>query len=105
MYVDVGLIRLRAASSDKHDALLAVLARYHATNPRILGSVARGDATAESGIDLMVDLQPGSGSPLLRVAGIAEELTGLLGVSVDVVAAELLRSEVSPTALADAVAV
>jgi len=52
-----------------------------------------------------VDLSPGAGNDLLRVAGISEELSVLLGVKVDVVAAGLLRDEVSATALADAVAV
>jgi uncharacterized protein len=76
-----------------------------ATNPRVFGSVARGDATSESDIDLLVDLMPGGGNELLRVAGIAEELSGLLGTRVDVVAASLLRGEVSASAVADSVAV
>ena len=38
------------------------------------------------------------------VAGIAKELTKLLGVRVDVVAASLLRGEVPASALADSVA-
>ena len=42
---------------------------------------------------------------MLRVAGIAEELTQLLGTRVDVVATSLLRSEVAASALADSVAV
>ena len=42
---------------------------------------------------------------LLRVSGIAEELSLLLGRKVDVVTSSLLRSEVSATALADAVPV
>jgi len=79
--------------------------RYAATNPRLFGSVARGDATSGSDIDLLVDLSPGGGSELLRVSGLAEELTVLLGARVDVVAASLLRGEVSSNALGDAVAV
>ncbi len=39
---------------------------------------------------------------MLRVSGLAEELSELLGVRVDVVAVSLLRDEVSATALADA---
>jgi len=81
------------------------LARYAATNPRIFGSVARGDATPDSDIDLMVDLLPRRGNELLRVSGIAEELSEVLGTRVDVVAASLLRGEVSSTALADLVRV
>ncbi len=79
-----------------------LLSLYGATNPRLFGSVARGDAQEDSDLDLLVELTPGSGNELLRVAGLGEELSGLLGVPVDVVAATLLRDEA--TALADAVA-
>lgn len=81
-----------------------MLGRYGATNPRLFGSVARGDAREDSDLDLIVDLPPGAGNELLRVAGLAEELSELLGVRVDVVAATLLRDKVSATALGDAVA-
>jgi predicted nucleotidyltransferase len=70
--------------------------------------VARGDAISESDIDVLVDLMPGGGNKFPRVARIAEEpsgLLGLLGVRVDVVAASCLRGEVSASALADSVAV
>jgi predicted nucleotidyltransferase len=97
--------RLRAALVAQADAVAAVLERYAATNPRLFGSVARGEASAGSDLDLLVDLAPSQGNELLRVAGIAEELTELLGIRVDVVTAPLLRDEVSATALADAVAV
>jgi hypothetical protein len=84
--------------------LLAVLARYGARNPRLFGSVARGTAHAGSDIDVLVDLVPGTGNALLRLAAIGEELSTLLGVRVDVVAVELLRGPVSMTAQADLVA-
>lgn len=96
---------LRAVIAGHRDALDDILSRYRASQPRIFGSVARGDATADSDIDLLVDLLPGGGNELLRVAGIAEELTHLLGTRVDVVAASLLRDEVSTSALTDSVAV
>ena len=96
---------LRAVIAEHRDELDAILVRYQAANPRLFGSVARGDATSDSDIDLLVDLMPGGGNELLRVAGIAEELSGLLGTRVDVVAASLLRGEVSASALADSVAV
>lgn len=96
---------LRAVIAGHRDALDDILSRYRAGQPRIFGSVARGDATADSDIDLLVDLLPGGGNELLRVAGMAEELTQLLGTRVDVVAASLLRDEVSTSALSDSVAV
>ena len=97
-------LRLRAALTQHGVGVSEVLGRYGATNPRLFGSVARGDAGDDSDLDLLVDLAPGGGNELLRVAGLAEELGELLGVRVDVVAAALLRDEVSATALADAVA-
>jgi len=97
--------RLRAAFERQRSRVAEILGRYGASNPRLFGSVARGDAREDSDVDLLVDLSPGAGNDLLRVAGISEELSVLLGVKVDVVAAGLLRAEVSATALADAVAV
>ncbi len=92
---------LRAAIASHRGALDVIMRRYAATNPRLFGSVARGDVTSDSDIDLL----PSGDNELLRVSGIAEELTELLGSRVDVVAASLLRGEVSSSALADAVAV
>lgn len=82
-----------------------MLARYGASDPLQFGSVARGDARDASDLDLLVDLAPDSGNDLLRVSGISEELSAVLGTRADVLAATLLRNEVSATALADAVAV
>lgn len=81
------------------------MGRYAATNLRLFGSVARGEATSDSDVDLLVDLSPGGGNEVLRVSGISEELTMLLGVRVDVVVASLLRGQVCSSALADAVPV
>ncbi|MFZ4894988.1 nucleotidyltransferase family protein [Plantibacter sp. Mn2098] len=92
------------AEIDRHRAeLLLVLERYGAVNPRVFGSVAREDATASSDVDLIVDLTPMQGNPLMRVAGIGEEFGRLLGVRVDVVTEGLLREPVAATARADAV--
>lgn len=98
-------LALRAAVAARRDALEEILGRYGATNPRLFGSVARGNANDKSDLDLLVDLLPARGNELLRVAGISEELSELLGRRVDVVTRSLLRDEVSATAMADAVAV
>jgi uncharacterized protein len=94
---------LRDTISRYRSEVFGVLARYGASDPRLFGSVARGDAHDLSDIDLMVTLDAGGGNPLMRVAGIGEELGQLLGIRVDVVTDELLRDNVSATALADAV--
>lgn len=103
--VTVESVALRAAIAAHRDAVDVILRRYQAVNPRVFGSVARGDASPGSDIDLLVDLLPGGGNELLRVSGLAEELGEVLGARVDVVAATLLRDRVSASALAEAVAV
>ena len=79
------------------------MARYGASNPRLFGLVARGDAGECSDVDLLVDLDPSGGNVLLRVAGIGEELSAFLGVRVDVVTDVLLRDHVAASEHADAV--
>lgn len=94
----------REAIASHRAELNDVLLRYNAHNPRLFGSVARGDATANSDIDVIVDLAPMPGNSLMRLAGLSEEFRRVLGLQVDVVAADLLREKVSDSALADAVA-
>lgn len=97
-------LALRELIDAHRDELDTVLRRYGATNPRLFGSVARGDATPVSDIDVLVDLLPDpSHSRLLRLSGVAAGFEAVLQREVDVVAAELLREQVSGTALVDAV--
>ncbi|MHB1067615.1 MAG: nucleotidyltransferase family protein [Candidatus Nanopelagicales bacterium] len=93
----------RAAIAAHRAQIDDILARYGARNPRLFGSVARGDATAGSDIDVLVDLDPAGGNLLLRLAGLGEEFSRILGIPTDVVAADLLRDQVAATALADSV--
>lgn len=97
--------RIRASLRHEGTRIADVLGRYGASNLRVFGSVARGDAREDSDLDLLVDLRTGFGNDLLRLAGLSEELSDILGRKVDVVASSLLRDEVSATALADAVPV
>ncbi len=49
----------------------------------VFGSVARGDATDQSDVDFLVEMQ--EGASLFGVGGFSYETEKLLGVSVDVV--------------------
>lgn len=60
-----------------------VLARHHVTNPRVFGSVARGEDTEASDIDLLVTTPPGF--DIFDKALLTEALEEVLGVHVDVV--------------------
>jgi predicted nucleotidyltransferase len=70
-------------------------------NVRVFGSVARGEDREGSDIDLLVDVNEGVG--LVAIAGLARELTDLLGVPVDVVPADSLKRSLRAEALAEAV--
>jgi predicted nucleotidyltransferase len=95
--------KVRATIAAHRDDLQESLDRHGASNPRLFGSVARGDSTPLSDIDIIVDLQPGGGNPLMRLAGLSEEFRLILRRNVDVVAIDLLKAPVAQTALVHAV--
>ncbi len=65
------------------DEILRLAARYGATNVRVFGSVARGEAQPESDIDFLVRMEPGRS--IFDLAALVTELEALLGRPVDVV--------------------
>lgn len=68
---------------------------------RVTGSVARGDATAESDLDFIVDPKPGAS--LFDLAQFTDDLELLLGRPVDVLSARSLDPASDAALLADAV--
>ena len=81
--------------------VLTVLSKAGATNARLFGSVARGEDTVESDIDLLVDFDLHRG--LVPILHLNEDLSNLLDEKVEVSIEELLLPKVLATALADAV--
>jgi len=78
------------------------VARAHgATRIRVFGSVARGDATQSSDLDLLVDLDEGRG--LFDLGALLMDLRDLLGCEVDVATEVGLRPRVAQRVLADAI--
>lgn len=80
---------LRARLDARRSAVIATAGRYGAHNVRLFGSLARGDHTEASDIDLLVDFEEGVG--LFQVARLVAELKELLQSPVDVVSAGSLR--------------
>lgn len=98
-------LALRELLSEHRGEFDALLAQYGATNPRLFGSVARGQATPASDIDILVDMDPADGNVLMRASGLMEEARRLFGRDdIDVFPAQLLKRSISQAALADAVA-
>ena len=82
-------------------AVVDLAERRGARNVRVVGSVARGEDRDDSDIDLLVDLDGGVG--LVALAGLAREISDLLGVSTDVVPADTLKRSIRSEVLAEAI--
>ena len=72
-----------------------------ATNVRLFGSVARGDDTESSDVDLLVDLADDVG--LVGLIGLEREIGEVLGKEVDVVPAVSLKARLASRVLAEAI--
>lgn len=80
--------------------ILALADRYGAYDVRVFGSVARGEATTDSDVDLVANFREHS---LLDRIALMRELSTLLGVKVDVMQEKALKPHIKPDALRDAV--
>jgi len=76
-------------------------ARHGLQNVRVFGSVARGQETEISDLDLLVDVAPGVG--LFGLARAQRELEDLLGAPVDLVPATDLKPGVAESVLSEVV--
>lgn len=66
----------------KRDEILRIAAKHGARNVRVFGSVARGEATEQSDVDFLVDMEPGRS--LFDLGGLHFDLEELLGRKVDI---------------------
>lgn len=82
-------------------AVIECAERRRARNVRVFGSVARGEDTATSDIDLLVDLD--EGASLLDLAGLGLDLEEMLGTRVDVVPASGLKPRIRDEVLSEAI--
>ncbi|HYP40012.1 MAG TPA: nucleotidyltransferase family protein [Chloroflexia bacterium] len=85
----------------KREEILEIAARHGAHNVRIFGSVARGEATPESDLDFLVELEPGRS--LLDHVALLQDLESLLGRKVDLVEPEALHWYIRDRILQEAI--
>jgi len=86
---------------EKREEILRIAKNYGASNVRVFGSVARGEADERSDIDLLVDME--RGRSLLNLAALLVDLEELLGCQVDVVPEDSLRQQIKGRVLQEAV--
>ena len=84
----------------KREDILQIAANHGAYNVRIFGSVARGEADAESDVDFLVNLE--AGRSLLDLGAMLMDLRDLLGREVDVVTEVGLRPRIRQRVLNEA---
>lgn len=78
-----------------------ILARRRLSNPRVFGSVARGEDTETSDLDLLVD--PGPAVSLLDVVAAKHAIEDLLQVPVDLLTPDDLPNRYRAAVLAEAI--
>ena len=82
------------------ERLLQAALRHGVRDVRVFGSVARGEETDRSDIDLLVDLEPER--TLVDLIGFQQEAEDILGVEVDAVAPRFMKRGVRAGAIRDA---
>jgi hypothetical protein len=86
---------------DKREAIRRIAAAHGAYNIRVFGSVARGEATPQSDLDLLIDV--GATTSAWFPAGLLLDLEELLGCHVDVVTERALHPALRDHVLREAV--
>ena len=81
-------------------AIQRLAKQYGVTNIRVFGSVARGEDSAKSDIDFLVDMEPGRS--LFDLGGLLMDLESLLGYKVDVVTEKSLHWYIRERVLSEA---
>ena len=87
---------------EKREEILRLASRYGARNVRLFGSVARGESTEASDIDLLVEMDPERS--LLDHIALMQDLEDLLSCKVDLVSERALHRSIRDAVLQEAVA-
>jgi predicted nucleotidyltransferase len=87
---------------EKRDAIVRIAAKHGATQVRLIGSVARGEARLDSDIDLLVTWS--EGTSLLNQAALMLELESLLGRKVDIASDGWVKPSIRESVYRDAIA-
>lgn len=92
---------MNAGSTRAARVKLDEAARMHGVSDvRVFGSVARGEASRRSDIDLLVELQPGR--TLIDLIGFKLDAERILGRPVDVATPRMMKPNIRKRALRDA---
>ncbi len=92
---------LRQLIEEKREDIVSIAARHGARNVRLFGSVARGEDTPNSDVDLLVDVGPTTSSWF--PAGLVLDIEEVLGRPVEIVTEKGLNPLIKERVLQEAV--
>jgi uncharacterized protein len=95
------IISLEQLLREKCDDIKQIAARHGAYNIRVFGSVARGEARADSDLDFLIDVGPVTSSWF--PAGLILDLEDLLGRRVEVVTEKALNPDLRDHVMREAI--
>ncbi|MFN7694833.1 MAG: nucleotidyltransferase family protein [Burkholderiales bacterium] len=81
------------------EAIRRIVAAHRASNPRVFGSVLKGEDDSDSDLDLLVDPV---GASLFDLAAITIELEDMMGIRVDVLTPKSLPARFRDRVLLEA---
>ena len=81
-------IRPSEILSNKRKRIIQIISKYPVKNALVFGSVARGEDTKESALDIMVD--PLDSCSLFHLGGLYEELVEELGIEISLCTTETM---------------
>jgi len=92
---------LNTLITKNRNAIKEIAQRYNATNLRIFGSMARGDAGPDSDVDILADLD--TNTSLLDRIALSQEIEDLLGRKIDLVTPDKLHRIIKDKIINEAV--
>jgi predicted nucleotidyltransferase len=99
----VNVVVLRTEVIERLRADRAARDRFGVRSIALFGSVARGDAGADSDVDILVDYQPDARPDLFEFIDLKDHLEGLVGRRVDLVTPAALHPRLRNRILTEAV--
>ena len=94
-------MKIEELLKDQREDILRIARKHGARNVRLFGSVARGEARADSDVDFLVEME--AGRSLLDHVALIQDLEDQLGVKVDVVTEKALHRYIRERVLQEAV--
>ncbi len=89
--------------TNNREAIKEIARRYNASNIRVFGSMARGDAGPDSDVDILADLD--ANTSLLDRIALTQEIEDLLGRKIDLVTPDKLHRVIKDKIIKEAVSI